>query len=104
MSRFRMRSDRSSRHSFIPARYPNADSFVAELLRIEASVLEGVRSGEPLPSDIHASRRLELLLDEALAAEAAGDQAETEVTTAVFDEMEREAQDLAQSRRNASPR
>jgi Arc/MetJ-type ribon-helix-helix transcriptional regulator len=80
-------------------RYPNADSFVAELLRIEAKVLEGVRAGEPLPSDQQTSRRLEALLDEALAHEGRD---EVKVTSAVFDEMEREAQALAEARKKGS--
>jgi Arc/MetJ-type ribon-helix-helix transcriptional regulator len=66
--------------------YPDADAFIADLVRCVAAVMEGVVSGEPLPVDEHFDRRLEALLDEAAAG---GDYVEAGQTD--FDEMEREA-------------
>jgi Arc/MetJ-type ribon-helix-helix transcriptional regulator len=67
-------------------RYPNADAFIADLVRREAAVMEGVGRGEPLAIDGHFDRRLEALLDE---ASASGDY--VAITSGDFDEMEREA-------------
>ncbi len=66
--------------------YPDADAFIADLVRSEAAVMEGVVSGEALPVDEHFDRRLEALLDEAAAS---GDY--VEAGQADFDELEREA-------------
>ena len=66
--------------------YPDADAFVADLVRSEAGVLESVASGEPLAIDERFDRRLAALLDEAAAS---GDY--VEATDPDFDEMEREA-------------
>jgi Arc/MetJ-type ribon-helix-helix transcriptional regulator len=66
--------------------YPDADAFIADLVRSEAAVMEGVASGESLPVDEHFDRRLEALLDEAAAG---GDY--VEAGRADFDELEREA-------------
>jgi Arc/MetJ-type ribon-helix-helix transcriptional regulator len=73
--------------------YPNADAFIADLLRSEAGVMEGVGRGEPLAIDEHFDRRLEALLDEGAAS---GDY--LEATQADFDEMEREAVAAEKSR------
>lgn len=51
-------------------RFPDADAFVAELLRAEAQLLERLGRGEALAIDEHFDRRLEALLDE---AEQSGD-------------------------------
>jgi Arc/MetJ-type ribon-helix-helix transcriptional regulator len=66
--------------------FPDADAFVADLLRSEAAVMEGVGKGEPLAVDVHFDRRLEALLDEATVS---GNY--VEATHSDFDEMEREA-------------
>jgi Arc/MetJ-type ribon-helix-helix transcriptional regulator len=47
--------------------YPDADAFIADLVRSEAAVMEGVGRGEPIAVDDHFDRRLEALLDEAAA-------------------------------------
>jgi toxin ParE1/3/4 len=67
-------------------RYPNADAFIADLVRSEAAVMESVARGGPLAVDEHFDRRLEALLDEAAAS---GDY--VDVTRGDFDEMERQA-------------
>ena len=69
--------------------YANADAFIADLVRSEAGVLEGVARGEPLPIDQYFDRRLEALLD---GAAGSGDY--VEANTSDFDEMEREALSL----------
>jgi antitoxin ParD1/3/4 len=74
-------------------RYVNADAFVAELVRTEAELFDHIRRGEPLPIDEHFDRRLEALLDE---AEKSGDY--VDVTKEDFDEVEREARDMARKR------
>jgi Arc/MetJ-type ribon-helix-helix transcriptional regulator len=66
--------------------YADADSFVAELVRDEAGVLEKIARGEALPVDAYFDRRLEAMLDEAAAS---GDYADADHRD--FDEMEREA-------------
>jgi Arc/MetJ-type ribon-helix-helix transcriptional regulator len=66
--------------------YPNADAFIAELVRNEATVMESIARGEPLVIDEHFDRRLEALLDEAAAS---GDY--VEAARGDFDQMEREA-------------
>jgi Arc/MetJ-type ribon-helix-helix transcriptional regulator len=88
--------------SFITSRvrsggYPNADAFVADLVRSEAAVMESLSRGEPLAIDEHFDRRLEALLDEAAAS---GDY--VEAARADFDEMERAALAVLQkkTRRN----
>jgi len=75
--------------------YPNADAFVADLVRSEAAVMESVARGEPLAVDEHFDRRLEALLAEAAAS---GDY--VEATRGDFDEMEQEALAILQSRRS----
>ncbi len=74
--------------------YPNADAFVAELVRTEAEMFEHVSRGEPLPIDEHFDRRLEALLNEAENSEY------VEVTKEDFDAMEREAQELVRKRKS----
>jgi len=69
--------------------YPNADAFVADLVRSEAGVLDGVAQGEPLAIDRYFDRRLEALMDE-----AAGSGDYMEAKSRDFDEMEREALSL----------
>ena len=65
--------------------YPDADAFVAELVRSEAGAMESIARGEALPVDARFDRRLEALLDDAASGEyTAADHSE-------FDEMEREA-------------
>jgi Arc/MetJ-type ribon-helix-helix transcriptional regulator len=66
--------------------YPNADAFVADLLRSEAGTMSRIDQGEAIPVDAHFDRRLEAMLDE--AAES-GDYALAD--RADFDQMEREA-------------
>jgi Arc/MetJ-type ribon-helix-helix transcriptional regulator len=66
--------------------YPNADAFVADLLRNEAGVMERIAHGEPFTIDGHFDRRLEGLLDEAANS---GDY--LDATPRDFDELEREA-------------
>jgi len=70
--------------------YPDAGAFVADLLRSEAGVMDGVARGEALAIDGHFERRLETLLDEAVVS---GDH--LEATRSDFDGMEREALALA---------
>jgi Arc/MetJ-type ribon-helix-helix transcriptional regulator len=70
--------------------YPNADAFVADLLASEARTMEDIAHGEPLPIDGRFDRRLEVLLDEAVAS---GDY--MDAGTREFDEMEREALTVA---------
>jgi putative addiction module CopG family antidote len=74
-------------------RYSNPDAFVAELVRTEAELFEGVSRGEAIPLDEHFGRRLETLLDE---AEKSGDY--VEATKEEFDRMEREALSLLRRR------
>jgi len=76
-------------------RYPNADAFVADLVRSESEVFERVRVGQPLPVDQHFDRRLEALLDEG------ADGGYVEVTKEDFDAMEREAFDLVRKRKSS---
>jgi Arc/MetJ-type ribon-helix-helix transcriptional regulator len=77
-------------------RYPNPDSFIAELVKTEAEVFERAGRGEPIAIDEHFGRRLGVLLDE---AEKSGDY--IEVTQADFDAMEQEAMELL--RKHPSP-
>ena len=77
--------------SFISSRvraggFPNADAFIADLIRSEAAVMESVGKGEPLATDEHFDRRLDALLDEAASS---GDY--VTATPQDFDQMEREA-------------
>jgi len=76
--------------------YPSADAFVTDLIRSEANILGRIAQGEPLPSDGHLGRRLDAMLDQAVAS---GDY--VEVTTQDFDEMERAAQAVLRQRKRS---
>src|ERR1700722_20301945 len=77
--------------------YTNPDAFLADLVRSEAAVMESLSRGEPLAIDEHFDRRLEALLDDAVASGKY-----VEATRGDFDEMERAALAVLQkkSRRN----
>ena len=74
--------------------YPDADAFVADLLRNEAGALERQARGEPLVVDERFDRRLEALLDDAAVS---GDYLET--TRTEFDRMERDALAIIETKR-----
>jgi Arc/MetJ-type ribon-helix-helix transcriptional regulator len=69
--------------------YPDADAFIADLLRSEAGVMESIARGEPLEIDRHFDRRLEALVNE---ASESGDY--VEATGQDFDEMEGQALEM----------
>jgi hypothetical protein len=71
------------------AGYPDADGFIADVLRSEAGVMDSIARGEPLEIDQHFDRRLNALLDE---ARESGDY--VEATGQDFDEMEGEALEM----------
>ncbi|MEX2301072.1 MAG: hypothetical protein WD733_09060 [Bryobacterales bacterium] len=75
--------------------YASADAFVEDLVRTEAELVERAGRGEPFPLDEHFGRRLEALLD---AGERSGEY--RQVTSEDFDAMEREAQELARTRKS----
>ena len=62
--------------------YPDADAFLADLVRAEVRILERVNHGEALPVDERFIPRLEALLDE---AEASGEA--VEMTSQDWDEI-----------------
>jgi len=76
-------------------RYADTNTFVAELVRTEAEAWDQVRSGAPLPVDVHFGRRLTGLLDE---AEQSGGY--TPAESQDFDDMEREALELVRKRKS----
>ncbi len=77
--------------------YADADAFIADLLKSEAGIMDGISNGEPLAIDSHFDRRVDALLDDAVAS---GDY--IAATSQEFDEMEREAaSNLEQKRRDS---
>lgn len=76
--------------------YPDADAFLADLVRAEAQILERVNSGEPLPVDERFIPRLDALLDE---AEASGEA--TEMTSRDWDEIHDQGLAILRSRKGS---
>ena len=73
--------------------YPDADTFLADLVRAEAQILDRVNHGEPLSVDERFIPRLEALLDE---AEASGEAAE--MTSQDWDDIRAEGLAVLRSR------